>query len=244
MRKKTSIFLILLCVIYLNGNAQTDSIAISGIVTDFNNNPVDSALVEVKLSNFQTAYKTFTDNKGYYNLNVLKGNYLALVSLKMSEYPAGSVLPKDEQKLEFWAWNVIAEKDINLNIKYDRLEIYGVNIFRIQGATPGYSIYCRPMSLTRAFSEPDKQLHFIDLCPPSDELDVKVEINGAPVNVNMKQKVAEYVADGICYGYLLHVDLPAEETRESYDIFRIEMTDLKNGDKGEAVSFRRKEDYK
>ena len=244
MMKKTSIFLFLLCVIYLQGNAQTDSIKISGIVTDFEGHPVDSAIVEVKRSNFKTAYETLTDNKGQYSLKVLKGKYLALASLKMSEYPlAGSSLPKDEQRLEFWAWNIIAEDDIIFNIKYHRLEIYGVNIFRIQGATPGFTIYCRPMSLTRGFSEPEKKLDFIDICPPPEELDVKVKINGYPVKVNMKEKVKEYVSNGICYGYLLHIDLPTEQTNKNYDIFHIEMTDLKNGDKGEAVCFRKKDEY-
>jgi len=244
MIKKTSIFLFLLCVIYLQGNAQADSIKISGIVTDFEGHPVDSALVEVKRSNFKTAYKTLTDNKGQYSLKVLKGKYLALASLKISEYPvAGSSLPKDEQRLEFWAWNVIAEDDIIFNIKYHRLEIYGVNVFRIQGATPGFTIYCRPMSLTRGFSEPDKKLDFIDLCPPPEELDVKVKINGYPVKINMKEKVKEYVSNGICYGYLLHIDLPTEQTNKNYDIFHIEMTDLKNGDKGETVCFRKKDEY-
>ena len=243
--KKTSIFLFLLCVIYLQGNAQTDSITISGIVTDFQGHPVDSAFVEVKHSNFKTAYETLTDNKGQYSLKVLKGKYLALASLKMSEYPVtGSTLPKDEQRLEFWAWNVIAEENMVFNIKYHRLEIYGVNAFRIQGASPGYTIYCRPMSLTRGFSELDKkELNFIDLCPSPEELDVKVKINGHSVKVNMKEKVREYVSNGICYGYLLHIDLPTEQTNKDYDIFHIEMTDLKNGDKGEAVYFKNKDNY-
>ena len=124
MRKRTIIFLFIICAIYLQANAQNDSITISGIVTDYEWQPVDSALVEVKFSNFNTAYETLTDSKGQYSLTVLKGTYLALASLKMSEYPlAGSVLPKDKQRLEFWAWNIIAEDDLVLNIKYHRLEI-------------------------------------------------------------------------------------------------------------------------
>ncbi|MDQ2180803.1 carboxypeptidase-like regulatory domain-containing protein [Marinifilum sp. D714] len=244
MRKKASIFLFLVCFIYLHGSAQTDSITISGIVSDFDGQPVDSALVEVKHSNFKTAYETLTDSKGHYSLKVSKGKYFALASLKMSEYPvAGSILPKDDQRLEFWAWNLIAEEDMILNIKYHRLEVYGVNVFRIQGAHPGYTIYCRPMSLTRGFSEPDKNLDFIDLCPPPEDLEVRVKINGHPVKVNMKEKVKEYVSNGICYGYLLHVDLPSEQANKNYNIFHIEMTDLKNGDQGEAVYFKRKDDY-
>ena len=60
----------------------------------------------------------------------------------------------------------------------------------------------------------------------------------------MKEKVKEYITNGICYGYLLHVDLPAEQTNKNFDIFHIEMTDLKNGDKGEAVYFKDKNNYK
>lgn len=43
--------------------------------------------------------------------------------------------------------------------------------------------------------------------------------------------------------YLLHVDAPKELSKKGYDIFRIEMTDLENGDKGEAVYFREKDEY-
>jgi len=232
-----------MCVVYLQVIAQSDSITISGVVTDFKNNPKDSCLVELFNGNFKTAYETKTDKKGKYTLIVKKGNYLALGALRMSEYPlAGSTLPKDDQRLEFWAWNVIAQEDLTVNIRYNRLEVYGVNIFRIQGADPGYTIYCRPMSLSRGFSKPELNLDQIDLCPDPEELEVRVKINGIPVNVNLKQKVRES-SDGLLCAYLLHVDLPKEKTSKSYDVFHIEMTDKGNGDKGEAVCFKMKKDY-
>jgi hypothetical protein len=228
----------------LQGNAQNDSITLSGIVTDFEGFPIDSALVEVKHADFKTAYETLTDSEGKYHLRVLKGEYYAVGALKMSEYPiAGSTLSKDKQKLEFWAWNVIAEKDLTLNMKYHRLEVYGVNIFRIQGANPSYTIYCRPMSLTKYFSFSKSELNNADLAPSPDKLEVKVEINGVEVKVNHKQKVEEYFSDGMAYGYLINVKLPKEQTKMHYDIFRIVMTDLENGDTGEAVSFKRKDNY-
>ena len=243
MRIKTGLILFLLCVIHLQGNAQTDSITITGVVSDFKDNPMDSCLVELFNGNFKTAYETQSDKNGKYTLVVKKGSYLALGALRMSEYPiAGSTLPKDEQRLEFWAWNVIAQENLTINIKYNRLEVYGVNVFRIQGADPGYTIYCRPMSLSRGFSNPELSLDQIDLCPDPEELEVTVKINGIPVKVNMKQKVKEST-NGILYAYLLHVDLPKEKTIKPYDIFHIEMTDLGNGDKGEAICFKRKKDY-
>ncbi len=244
MMKKILIVQILCIAIYFQGNANPDSVTISGTVTDYNGNPMDSCLVEVFNANFRTAYETHTDEKGRYTLLVKKGTYLALGALKMSEYPiAGSTLPKDDQRLEFWAWNVIAEENLTINIKYHRLEVYGVNIFRVQGANPGYTIYCRPMSLSRGFSNPKLRLDQIDLCPNPEELDIKVEINGVPVKVIMKQKVKEYVSKGICNAYLLYTELPKEQTNKPYDIFRIEMTDLKNGDKGGAMSFKKRNVY-
>jgi len=227
-------------------NAQNDSIVITGIVTDFEGNAKDSAFVEIKGENFgrESLYETYTDSDGRYSLKVKKGKYLALASMKMCEYPKSNteLLPED-MRLEFWAWNVIAEEDMVLDIHYHRLEVYGLTVFKIEGASPGYTIYCRPMSLSKYYLNPDKPIGDTDLCTDPDLLDVKVTINGVPVKLTMKQKVKEYVSKGICNGYLLHVDAPKELSKKGYDIFRIEMTDLENGDKGEAVYFREKDEY-
>lgn len=237
--------LLLFCTapLYAQESNSPDSVVISGIVTDFDNTPVDSAFVEIKHPDFSTAYKTHSDKNGRYEIHVKKGKYLALTSLKLSEYPlANSVLPKEEQRLEFWCWNLIASEDLTLNIRYNRLEVYGVNVFRIQGASSGYTIYCRPMSLTRAL-ESEKELSHTDLCPNPEELLLEVKINGESVRVNMKEKVKEYVADGVCFAYLLHVDLPTLCDEKPYDIVRIEMLDKKTGDRGEALYFVEKEEY-
>lgn len=246
MKRNLLLPILLLCIFGINVNAQNDSIVITGIVSDFEGNAKDSAFVEIKGGNFgrNSMYETHTDKNGRYSLKVKKGKYLALASMKMCEYPKSNtqLLPED-MRLEFWAWNVIAEEDMVLNIHYHRLEIYGVTVFKIEGASPGYTIYCRPMSLSKYYSNPDKPIDDTDLCTDPDLLDVKVTVNGVPVKVNMKQKVKEYVSKGICNGYLLHVNAPKELSKKGYDIFRIEMTDLENGDKGEAVYFREKDEY-
>ncbi|HQF41594.1 MAG TPA: carboxypeptidase-like regulatory domain-containing protein [Ignavibacteriaceae bacterium] len=246
MKNLFSLLFLIFCITFINAqeNKNSDFILISGIVTDFDNNPIDSAFVEIKYSDFSTAYKTYSDKNGYYEIQIKKGKYLALASMKLAEYPsANSTLPKEKQKLEFWCWNLVADEDLTINIRYNRLEIYGVNVFRIQGATPGYTIYCRPISLTRFFSGPDEDLSQIDLCPNPDELSVKVKINGNYVNVNMKEKVREYVPEGSLFGYLIHVDLPNQLNEKTYDIMEIEMLDIKTKDKGEAFYFIEKENY-
>ena len=162
----------------------------------------------------------------------------------MCEYPKSNTqLAPEDQRLEFWAWNVIADVDQEINIHYHRLEVYGLNVFRIEGATPGYTIYCRPMSLSKYYANPDKPVSETDICTDPDQLKVEVEINGVPTKVNMKQKVKEYVSSGNCNGYLLHVNLPKNKSSKPYDIFRVVMTDLENGDKGEAMYYLEKKQY-
>jgi hypothetical protein len=210
----------------------TIMVTISGRVSHFDGNPVDSALVEIKNNDFSTAYNTYTDSEGYYELTISPGNYLALLSVRMDEYPRFSSLPEEDQKLEFWAWNFIAPSDTVIDIRYDRLEIYGLNAFRIYGATPGYTIYCRPMSLGLLHSGND------DLCPEPEDLDIDIEINGSPVELNMVQKVREFVPGGELYGLLLHVGLPENKAKGEYDLFRLVMRHRTNGDAGEALLYR------
>jgi len=209
------IFLLYAPVFVIGAESRLDDqemVTISGRVSHFDGNPVDSALVEIKNDDFSTAYSTHTDSEGYYELTVKPDKYLALLSVRMDEYPRFSKLPEEEQKLEFWAWNFIARSDTVIDISYDRLEIYGFNAFRIYGATPGYTIYCRPMSLGLLYAGND------DLCPEPEDLDIDIEINGSPAKLNMVQKVKEYVPDGELYGLLLHVGLPENKAQGEYDL--------------------------
>jgi hypothetical protein len=238
MRKKIFgfVFFVLTASIPVVGMMDKDGdpvrVIISGKVSYFDGSPVDSALVEIKNDDFSTAYNTYTDSEGYYELTVKPGNYLALLSVRMDEYPRFSSLPEEDQKLEFWAWNFIARSDTVIDIRYDRLEIYGLNAFRIYGATPGYTIYCRPMSLGLLHSGND------DLCPEPEDLDIDIEINGSPVELNMVQKVMEFVPGGELYGLLLHVGLPENNVEGEYDLFRLVMRHRTNGDAGEALLYR------
>lgn len=238
MKKKLygSIFFMLIAAVHIVGAAEKDDdpslVTIRGKVSHFDGSTVDSALVEIKNDDFSTAYSTYTDSEGYYKLTVSPGNYLVLLSVRMDEYPRFSSLAEEEQKLEFWAWNFIARSDTVIDIRYDCLEIYGLNAFRIYGATPGYTIYCRPMSLGLLYAGND------DLCPEPEDLDIDVEINGSPVELNMVQKVKEYVPDGELYGLLLHVGLPEKKAKGEYVLFRLVMRHRTNGDAGEALLYR------
>ena len=204
---------------------QTDSVTISGKVTDFNGQSIEGALIMIKGYDFgQFVDTTFSDKTGHYSLLVKKGKYSGLAAVRMEDY--------SKTKLEFWAYEIPAYKNLDIDIRYDRLEVYGVNIFQVQGAYPGYTIYFRPMSLAR-FATADMSSEIIDIAPPSDMIDIKVNINGDNVNVNSIQRVEEFSGKQKMYAYLIHTDLE-KPTAAKYSKFQIIVEDTENGDKGEA----------
>lgn len=85
--------------------------------------------------------------------------------------------------MEFWSWGFIADRDTTLNLRYQRMEVYGVNVFSVQGGSATYQIYVRPMSLTRTaqwMTDRSKLAHF---APEADKLKAEVTIDGEPVKV-------------------------------------------------------------
>ena len=120
-----------------------ETVRIYGRVTDFNDNPIDSVTVRVKNKKFENLYETITDSKGYFSMNVLKDAYSSIYAIKLVDY--------GKTKLEYWAWNIPAFNDLEINPKYERMEIYGVNAFEPQvGPFETYMVYFRPMSLTKS----------------------------------------------------------------------------------------------
>lgn len=138
--------------------------------------------------------------------------------------------------------------------------------FHIPGGMPTYQIYVRPMSLTRTLQwqkeEKSSLVHAQDLskieqtglskqakgvllAPSADKLKAIVWINGEEVPVLMKQEIKEYF-DATEYGnaYLLTVDMPKHQKNIlPYRIFKVELTDLENGDRGEGLYYMEKENY-
>ncbi|MEN8120846.1 MAG: carboxypeptidase-like regulatory domain-containing protein [Bacteroidota bacterium] len=213
---------------------QTDSVMINGKVTDYNGQPIKGALIMIKGENFsQFVDTTYSDKTGQYSLLVKKGNYSGLAAVRMEDY--------SKTKLEFWAYEIPAYKDLHINIRYDRLEVYGVNIFQVQGAYPGHTIYFRPMSLTR-FATADMNSEIIDIAPPADKIDIKVNINGESVKINSIQRIEEFAGKQKMYAYLIQTDL-GKLTHANYNEFQIIVEDKENGDKGEAIYFMEKVKY-
>lgn len=218
-------------------SAGPEMIIVTGRVTDYAGNPLDSVTVGWLNPAFSGQYYATTDADGRYAARIPKGRYAYAGGIDMAEYPnAGSVLPAAEQRLEYWHWNFLAERDTVSDFRYHRLEVYGVNAFQIQGAAPGYTLYFRPMSLTRSqrWERAGRPAGNAALAPPIDSARIEVTIDGERVAVRMAQQVKEYFGEGSWSGaYLLFVDRPKENS--AVKNFRIVMEDLGNGDKGEAI---------
>ena len=257
------ILLFILFFLYSAGYAQQrDSVTIRGQVTDYNGQPIDSCSIFWQSPSFDDIKQAITDKNGYYTTRIPKGKYQSMGAINMSTYPhtVKPGLAEKDQRLEFWAWNFIADRDTTLNIRYHRMEVYGLRIFHIPGGMPTYQIYVRPMSLTRTLQwqkeEKSSLVHAQDLskieqtglskqakgvllAPSADKLKAIVWIDGEEVPVLMKQEIKEYF-NATEYGnaYLLTVDMPRHQKNIlPYRIFKVELTDLENGDRGEGLYY-------
>ena len=242
---------ILLCLLLLSTTlscfAQTpaDSVTISGRVTDFNGQPLDSVSVRWQHANFSFSSTALSNKDGYYTARVKKGKYASMMAIKWDEYPwPESKRTEDDMRLEFWGWNFIADRDTTFDIRYHRIEAYGIRVFQIHGGAPAYTIYVRPMSLSRSLIWRKNPIQENFWAPAPDKAEVKVTINGVETPIRLIQEVKEYTGQKMYFNaYLLSVDLPKENNGLPYDIFRVELLDKETGERGEGVYFKDKEIY-
>lgn len=251
---------------YAMAQAAADSVTISGIVTDYAGQPIDSCMVDWMDSRFETITEAISGRDGRYSARVHKGKYTAVAAIYLSSYEheaAKHGLEESKRRLEFWAWNFIADRDTTLNIRYHRMEAYGIHAFAIPGAMPTFQIYVRPMSLTRYLawqkaSKDSASRHGEDvsqtrlsalesnarenrMAPPLGEARIKVWIDGEEVQLLMAQEIDEYVSSKEkMKAYYLTVDRPKRATTCPYHVFKVEITDLKNGDRGEGLYYLEK----
>lgn len=215
---KSFLSIILICIFSFTAYA-TDLVKISGKVTDYKGKPIDSCTVLIYNPDFTEAYETISDSQGDYVLDSIpKGRYAAIAAMRINEYPRLLQVASKDMKLEFWAWNVIADRDIILNIRYDKLELYGTTAFLEYGGRQELLIYTRPMSVTKVIayqnfvnkSEAEKN-SIVTVEPKYMTFDVYAD--GKPLEIysiqplTMKNK-DNSVGDDMCY--LLQVELPKD----------------------------------
>lgn len=249
----------------LTAQEMRDSVTIGGLVTDYDGNAIANCSVMFQNSNFDVLFHTETGDDGRYRITIPKGRYRSVGAIDMATYPhtMNPDTSADDLRLEFWGWDFIADRDTTLNIRYHRMEAYGLHAFHIPGGMPTYQIYVRPMSLTRflASKGTGNAQHKEDLsgvhqdattaeakcdnlAPPIDKAAIRVFIDGEEVAILMRQQIKEYYeADEYGIAYYLTVDMPKNDTPLPYRVFRVEITDLENGDRGEATYHLDKGEY-
>jgi hypothetical protein len=223
------------------------TITISGQATDFDGNPIDSCVVQVLHSDFSTAYKTYTDKNGYYSINNMKkGRYKAIYAIRPKEYPRENAVAEKDMRLEFWAWNVIADTDLIINPRYHRLELYGTNVFKIEGGYNGMMIYVRPMSLGKHLSyskdvllDKSKAEKEANISVKPEYFKAKVFMDEQELHINSIQPVEEFMgSDNLSTtGYIIQVNLPKTKPQKQYCVFRIKAENTEYNEKGENLYF-------
>ncbi|SUB89649.1 Uncharacterised protein [Porphyromonas macacae] len=244
--------LLLLLVFVLGGKlfAQDDNkIVISGQVTDFEGNPIDSCAVILMQKKFNPAKMTFSDKTGHYKLQeVEKGRYIALLAIRLNEHPLSKrmfgvePLTAENLRLEFWAWNVVADRDLTINPRYDRLELYGFRVFEVIGGSPFLMAYVRPMSMGKFLETGDIE----DISPLKDDIQFQLFADKEPLAVRSIQTIEEYTGkDGKSQtAFIIQFDRPEKVTGDRC-IFRIEATHKAfGGEKGENLFFHEWINYK
>jgi hypothetical protein len=220
------------------GSQAKPKVTISGRVTNFDGQPIGGAQIMLKDDGFHDVATAASEKDGHYSLQAPKGRYMALAAVK--DYQT--------KNLEYWAWNVPADRDLEINPRFHRIEVYAINAWRPQGAYPSYQIYFRPMSLTKVIKKVmeaggmDKlqELPVIDIAPELETKDIKVSINDRSVAVLAVSRVREAAGpQQFMFGYLIQVALPEETSETEYSVITITLTDPATGDMGEGSLFIR-----
>ncbi len=194
---------------------------IYGIVQGKDEQPLEKAMVALLNDKFEMEFSTETDKNGKFDLPAESKCYPFFIAVK--EYK--------ENYLEYWCQNIDLQKDLEINPKIDKLEIYGLHCFRIKGASNYLMIYFRPMSLTK-FQAKEK-----DIAPGMTKESLTVSVNGEFCEILVMTHVDEQGGEeiGSMTSYLVQVSTDGVKFREKNRL-EISITDAE-GDYGEASLF-------
>lgn len=214
---------------------------------------IDSSIVQILDKNFNVLYQTYSDATGFYEMEVAAGTYMAMYVIRPKEYPRENKVSEDKMRLEFWAWNIVAYTDITINPKYDRLELYGTQVFEIPGAHPGLVIYTRPMSLQKLLSYSKDASADIadserrkDISVSPNYLEFTVSADDELLEINSVQMIEEYTGEGEIpmIGYILQVGKPLLTSVNPYYMITVTARNKEFNEMGENIFFYEYDKYK
>ncbi len=167
---------------------------IYGKITDKDNIILENTDIIIKDNNFNNLFTTKSDSNGIYSIEVEKGIYPFIIGVR--DYGT--------KYLEFWGNNIKINNDLNIDMKIDVIEIYGLNIFEIKGAYPSLMIYFRPMELSKFLNNSE------DISPYIDIDSVNIFINDMKMKNYILNPVKEYIKYNdtrqFLTGYIIQVE--------------------------------------
>lgn len=166
---------------------------LTGTVCDKQGNPIAGALVELKREDFQTVFSTVSDDEGKYMLDAQPGIYPFLIAVK--DYAV--------KNLEYWCQNLNLRQDVRLDIRFDKLEIYGLHAFCVKGGVNPLMVYFRPMSLDK-FLAGER-----DIAPTIQTIEAKLD--GCPAPVLHINPIKELAEEDEMTAYLVQLDAEHKE---------------------------------
>ena len=189
---------------------------LEGYVTDKNKSPVANALIEVKGEDFITLFSAESNESGYYKLDMPAGKYPFLTAVK--DYGVNY--------LEYWCQNITLQNDMSLDVSFDKLEIYGLHVFEVEGAGNSLMAYFRPMSL------PKFRQGVQDIAP--EDITIKVVIDNREMPVITINSVKEFAGDREMSAFLIQVE--TAESNMLWHKFDLQIVD-KDSNYGAATIF-------
>ena len=231
------LFSFLMTVASLSAFAQ-QTIKILGRVTDFNDKPISNCAVMLMDGHFNAIDSVVTDRPG---------KYMALTAIKWDEYVRFSKLPEQDRRLEFWAWNIIADKDLTINPRYHRLELYGTTAFCPTG-TNALMVYTRPMSATEAMKYDEKLYRdnnngVLDYSVKLEDFKVQAFIDDKEVKIRHIENMTEQYGNQKMGAFLLMLDYNVLHDDRTVHEIRITAENIKYNEKGENIFFFQNSDF-
>lgn len=191
---------------------------LKGTITYKDGSPVKSCDIILMDEKFKEIYKTYTDKSGNYELIVETGTYKHFVAVK--DYKS--------KNLEYWSGNIPIYEDKVIDATIDRLEIYGLHTFFVEGSkNKNLLIYCRPMTLDALYQENPKYMPNIK--------DISIKVNGSTVSIIDYQTILEDKELSL-EGLLINVAIEEDLLDENFNLLEIQITSTED-DLGQASVF-------
>lgn len=187
-----------------------------GTVTNENNEFLDATEVALMNEKFEVIYSTKTNEFGKFSMDVEEKIYAFLFIVK--DYAINY--------LEYWGQNFDLSKDIQIDVKIGKIEVYALNCFRIKCPIKTLSIYFRPMSLLKYLNKET------DIAPELKAENIFVKINGKESRILILNKIYEYAGENCLTAYLIQAEYLNQEQTNNF--LEIEIFDNETNSIGQA----------